>query len=120
MKRVFALLLSLGVMGSLFAQNGRGKYESRDVILGQSDKTVYNKGPYSNEGYYSPQEASTRIDRINREYDWRIREVKKDRYMNKSEKKRQIRFLQNERDARIREIRERYATRNNRWNDRRN
>ena len=120
MKKVFALLFSLGVMTSLFAQNGRGKYDSRDVILVQPDRTVYDNNHRNNNSDYSKRELENRIDRINREYNWRIQEVRKDSYLRKAEKKRQIRALENERDARIRQARDGYYTRNNRWDDRRN
>jgi len=118
MKRLFALVLALGAMSAVFAQRGydRGN-ESRDVILGQQNRSVYNNNR-SNDGYYSSRERDAQIDRIKRNYNWRIQSVRNDRYLRTAEKRREIRFLENERDAKIREVIERYNYYNNNRNNR--
>jgi hypothetical protein len=118
MKKIFTLVFALGAATAIFAQGGHGRNESRDVILGQQNRTVYNN-PRSNNDYYSIQDRDAQIQRINREYDWRIQSIERDRYLRKAEKKRQIRALQNERDARIIEIRRSYDNRAYRNNNRR-
>ena len=111
MKKLFALLLALGGMTAVFAQNGRNRNESRDVILGkESNRTVYDDRRDNDR--YRKNELETRIERINREYDWKIESVKRDRYLRNGEKKRRIRDLENERRDRIREARQRFNDRN--------
>ena len=108
MKKVFALLLSLGAMTAVFAQRGHSsRNDSRDVILGQQNRGVYNNDR-RNDGHFSIRERDAQIQRIYREYDWRIESVQRDRYLRNGEKRRQIRFLENERDRKILEVRDRY------------
>lgn len=119
MKKVLALVIALGAMTVVFAQRGYDhRNESRDVVLGQQgNRNVYgNNNRGYNDGYMSAREREEQIQRIRRQYKWKIESVQHDRYLRKAEKKRQVRFLENERDARIREVWERYnrQNRNNR------
>lgn len=119
MKKIFALVIALGVMTAIFAQSGHNRRdESRDVILGQPNRGVYNNDRGYNNGY-SIRDRDEQIHRIRRQYAWRIESVKHDRYLRKAEKKRQIRFLENERDAKIREVMHVYNNRNRGYNNRR-
>lgn len=116
MKKLFVLVLATGAMTSVFAQRGYDrKDESRDVILGQQNRSVYNNNR-GNDGYFSSRERDDQIERINRNYNWRIQSVRNDRYLRHAEKKREIRFLENERDTKIREVVERYNYYNNNRN----
>jgi hypothetical protein len=116
MKKVFALVLALGAMSAVFAQRGYDHgNESRDVILGQQNRSVYNNNR-NNDGYYSSRERDEQIDRINRTYNWKIESVRNDRHLRNAEKRREIRFLENERDTKIREVVERYNYYNNNRN----
>ena len=87
MKRLFALVLALGAMTAVFAQRGydRGN-ESRDVILGQQNRSVYNNNR-SNDRYFSSRERDAQIERIRRNYNWRIQSVRNDRYLRNAEKR---------------------------------
>jgi hypothetical protein len=114
MKKVFALLFCIGTVTAVFAQKGRGRDASRDVILGQRNETVYNGNNGRYDGYMTPRERDAQIAQINREYNWKIQSVKRDRYLRNAERKRQIRFLENERDARIRAVWQRYNHRSSR------
>jgi hypothetical protein len=110
MKKVFALVFALGAMTAVFAQRGYDRRdESRDVILGQQNRSIYDN-PRNG---YSVRERDQQVQRIRREYDWRIESVRRDRYLRNGEKRRQIRFLENERDARISEVMRSYDRRNN-------
>lgn len=120
MKKVITLVVALGAMTAVFAQRGYDRRnESRDVILGQPDKGVYNNDRRYNNGYYTIRDRDEQIQHIRREYNRRIELVRHDRYLRKSEKKRQIRFLENERDARIREVMHRYNDYNRNYRNRR-
>jgi len=115
MKKLFALVFAIGAVTSAFAQRSYDRRdESRDVILGQQNRPVYNNNR-GNDGYFSTRERDDQIERINRNYSWRIlQSVRNDRYLRHAEKKREIRFLENERDTKIREVVERYNYYNNR------
>jgi hypothetical protein len=110
MKKVFALVIALGAMTAVFAQRGYDRRDdSRDVVLGQGNRNVYsNNNRGYNNGSFTIRERDEQIQRIRRQYNWKIESVQHDRYLRKAEKKRQVRFLENERDARIREVWERY------------
>lgn len=108
MKKVFALVFALGTITAVFAQGGYGRDESRTVIIGQPNRTVYD---HNNNGNYYGMDRQAQIDRINQEYNWRIQQVEHDRYLRRSERKRQVRFLENERDQRIREVMRSYNNR---------
>jgi hypothetical protein len=114
MKKVFAVLLILGAATSGFAQYSN-RDRSRDIILGQgNNKTIYNNNNrYDNNSTW---ERDRQIQSINREYDVRIQQVKWDRYLKNSAKRRQIRSLEAERDQKIRWVNERFYTYNNRNN----
>lgn len=115
MKKIFTLVVALGAMTAVFAQRGYDhRDESRDVILGQPNGNIYGNRGYGGYGI----DRNEQIQRIRREYDWRIEAVQRDRYLRRGEKRRQIRFLENERDARIREVMRSYD-RNYRVYDRR-
>lgn len=119
MKKIFALILSLGAMTAVFAQRGHDRDGARDVILGQN-RTVYDndygRGRGNNDGYFNERERQEQIQRISREYNWKIESVRRDRYLRNGERKRQIRLLERERDAKIRYINDRfYAQRNRRY-----
>jgi len=108
MKKLFALVLAISAMTCVFAQRGYDrKDESRDVILGQQNRSVYNNNR-NNDGYFSSRERDQRIEQIRRNYNWRIQSVRNDRYLRNAEKRHEIRFLENERDTKIREVVERY------------
>jgi len=116
MKKLFMLVLAISAMTSVFAQRGYDrKDESRDVILGQQNRSVYNNNR-GNDGYFSSRERDDQIERIDRNYSWRIQSVRNDRYLRNAEKKREIRFLESERDTKIREVVERYNYYNNNRN----
>jgi hypothetical protein len=108
MKKVFTLLLSLGAMTAVFAQRGHDRDQSRDVILGQQNRTIYDNDRRGDYGNYNDRDKQEQIQRIYREYNWKIESVRRDRYLRNSEKKREIRSLENERDSKIRYINDRY------------
>lgn len=99
MKKLFVLMLSLGAVTSIFAQ----RREGRDVILGQSNNGVYNNSRHDND-FYNTRDRDAQIARIRQQYNWKINSVENDRYLRRSEKKRIIRSLERERDAKIREV----------------
>jgi hypothetical protein len=130
MKRILIVLFMLGAFTSVFAQSGRGS--SRDVVLGQpnhsgvysndnrNDNNRYGNNRYGSNGNMSERERDYQIQRINREYDARIWEVKRDRYLRNGERNRQIRFLEKQRREEIQQINERFSDSRSRGNGRNN
>ena len=126
MKKILALFFALGAITAAFAQNGLSRDESRDVILGkENNRTVYDDrrddGRYENRDNdrYGKNELEDRIAIIKREFDWKIESLKRDRYLKNGEKKRRVRALENERDDRVREARQRFYDDRNYRNSRR-
>jgi hypothetical protein len=106
MKKIFALVLVLATIAVASAQNGHNRREARDVVLGQQDRSIYNNR--RNDGYMSSRERDLLIAQIKRDYLWKMEAVKRDRYLRRGEERRQIRFLENERDEKIRAVWYRY------------
>jgi hypothetical protein len=110
MKKLFVLLFSTGMILTASAQSSRN--QSRDVILGQSDRTVYNDN-YDRNGFTN-RERDDQIRRINREFDARLYSIQRDRYMRNAEKRRAVRELEMQRNQAIRDVNYRYENTRNR------
>lgn len=125
MKKILTLFIALGAIISVQAQSSRSypnddRY-GRDVILGdrndRNDRYDRSNRPYESNGrytyYMSADERDRSIDRIDREYDRRIRKVDRDRWIRPSEKSYQIRLLEDQKRAEIRQVLERFRNGNN-------
>lgn len=113
MKRILTLLFAVGVITVVQAQNSRSYPDDRygrDVILGdrndRNDRTYESNSRYNNS--FSSKERDKQIDRINREYDKRIRQVEKDRYIRSYEKSAQIRRLEDQRRQEVAQVWQRF------------
>lgn len=123
MKKIFTLLILLGAVVAVRAQSSsrpypNDRYNSRDVILGDR-----NDGRYENNRRYTysftARERDQQLDRINRSYDQRIRQVERDRRMRSYERNAQIRRLEEQRRDEIRQVWEHFRSSNNLQNDNR-
>ena len=125
MKKILTLFIALGAIVSVQAQSS-GSYPNddrygRDVILGdrnnRNDRYDRNDRTYENNSrstfYMSADERDRVIDRIDREYDRRIRRVERDRWIRHSEKSYQIRQLEYQKRDEIRQVWERFRSGNN-------
>jgi len=117
MKKIFALLLSLGTLSSVFAQQGHqydNRNASRDVY---NNRNVYNKNEHASSNYTKERDAEIR--RINHEFDNQIKSIRKDRRFRGDEKNRQIAMLERQRDQRIQQVSSHYYdSRNSRYDER--
>lgn len=86
--------------------------DSKDVVLGRDGRPVYEERGSTNE-----RNRQARINQVNREYDAKVRSIRNNNTLSRSEKERIIRDLEEERSRRIREIN---SDRNRRDNDHRN
>lgn len=115
MKKMLVLAFSLGIITTVFAQNGYSKDrrdESRDVVFGNSTRPrAENNRDYRNDSYsFTARERDAQIARINREFDYKIMAVKRDRYLRNGEKNRRIRILERERTEQIRQVNKRWSS----------
>ena len=131
MKKMIILSVALFMVATVFAQNTRE--EARRVILGQpkkSSKTTYpqesrdvvlgggSSGRYPRyPGNYPANSREAQIDRINREYNYKIQTIRNNRALSSREKERIIRDLNNQRNAEIRQINNRYSGNARRYED---
>jgi len=121
MKKIFTLLVAFFALTSVFAQSGR-----RDGNYGNGYST-YDRGSYnqpyrsadnynnynsydnrgSHQGYGGSSYDRHRqedMDRINREYDNRINDYRRDRSLNNYERERRIYSMQRERNEKLKLI----------------
>lgn len=94
MKKLFALLISLGALSSVFAQD-----HARDINHNYPNSTVYN-----NSKTYSSREKAAQIERINYDFARQIDFVQRDTRLSRREKKRQVSMLERQRDQQIHEV----------------
>ena len=134
MKKILTLLFAVGAITITQAQSSRSypndRNTTRDVILG--DRNDGNDRHNRNDRYdnryenksrsvysFSARERDKQIDRINREYDKKVRQVERDRRMRSSEKSYTLRQLEGERRTELRQVWDRFQSRNNAHNDNR-
>lgn len=104
MKKIFTLLVAAGMVTLVQAQPGAGKnhhdgYENGRGVISDRDFSGTD-GRYN--GIMSPaKQRDLAIARINREYDWKIQKVKDNFFKSRSQKKREIRFLNEQRKKEI-------------------
>lgn len=127
MKRILTLLIAVSAISAAQAQSSRSfpsdRNASRDVILGDRYDRNDRDGRYENNTRYSysfsTRDRDKQIDRINKDFDKRIRQVEHDRKMRSSEKSYRVRQLEAERRNEIREVWDRFQNRNNTYSDNR-
>ena len=97
MKKIFTFLFAVGMVSIASAQS-RG-----------FDNHKYDNG-------YAFNKTSFEVQKINREYDYKIASVKMDRHLNRREKERQIRYLETQRMFEINRA-QRFNKYDDRYND---
>ncbi|HUC81585.1 MAG TPA: hypothetical protein VMR70_11755 [Flavisolibacter sp.] len=125
MKKILTLMMAVGTITLAQAQSSRsypdGRYGTKDVILGsqndRNDRNDRNNRTYGNNSRYtysfSAKERDKAIDRIDRDYDKRIRQVERDRSLRSYEKTSQIRRLQEQKRHEVAQIWERFRNNSN-------
>jgi hypothetical protein len=98
MKKIFTFLFVVGIVSIASAQS-RG-FDSHKP----GSDYAFNKSHFE-------------IQKINREYDYKIAAVKRDRHLNFFEKARQIRFLENQRAAECNRAQYGFNRHDDRYND---
>ena len=118
MKKLFTLLLAVGFLTAINAQTGsRDNPDNRDTRNKQQNDQWDNKGRTDNDDRFENNFGSyngnikMQIAQVNRKYDFKIQQVKNDRFIRRSEKMRVLRSLEAQRQQ---EIRMAYARSNKR------
>src|SRR5436309_9078440 len=108
MKKIFTLLFSVGIVGTVFAQSGRqDRFKvSHDVAFNKAPEALmYNHSSSANDTYMmGGRDKDRQINQVNRDFDRQIMAVRYNRHLRPFEKQRQIRFLEAQKDQKIREI----------------
>ena len=132
MKKIFTLLVAVSIIAVSQAQPGYGKNSQHDRRDNQS--TVDNDYDYGHDsrtddegfdkdrrynGIISPErQRDLEIAWINREYDFKIQNVRENFFKSRSQKHRQIRFLKDQRDWEIKTVYEKFSNDIGRYHDR--
>lgn len=121
MKKFITLLLGAATFTGAFAQS-KTTDEARRIILGDNrDVAVHRdkKPVYDNREYY-PAADKKSVDKINREYDEKIKSIRKNKKLSNAEKDRIIRDLESQRRRAIQDNNRHYDDRkykNNKHNN---
>ena len=122
---MFTILFATGITVSTFAQSHRHDYPTRndrDVYGQRDDRNVYNDRNGNNRRYdsynFTERERDEAIKNINRDYKDRIKAVRKSRSLRSSEKDREVRKLEWQRDRAIDQVNDRFTSYRNTYNNR--
>ena len=125
MKTMFTILFSVSLTIASFAQSShRNDYprNDRDVYGQRDDRDVYNDRGNNNRRYetynFTAKERDEAIRNINRDYKDRIKAVRKSRSLRSSEKDREVRRLEWQRDQAIDRVKDRFISNRNTYNNR--
>ena len=131
MKRIFTLVVALGLLTAAQAQNRTGdnrgnRQQDQQVVIqhDQRDFDDYSNDQYDRDVRYmksnpgKDRKMAKQIDAINREFDFKIQQLQRNRYLSRFDKQRQMRFLQEQRQREIRMVYARNHKSKNRYDDR--
>ena len=110
MKKLLTLLLSAGIFSASYAQKDRGYNKDRDHRNNQysvGHRNDHDRDDRRDDRRYSERNRSyayqrqIQMDRINREYKYKVMAIAHNRYMNRRQKRLAIRDAQRERNYRL-------------------
>ena len=106
MKKIFTLLFSVGLVGSVFAQSGhQDRFKvSNDIVFNKAPEALMNSHTSMYDNNFFNADRDHKIREINKEYNMQIMQVKFNRRLRPFEKDRIIRMLEMQRDQKIREV----------------
>jgi hypothetical protein len=126
MKTMLTILFSVGITVASFAQSSyRNNYpprDNRDVYGQRDERNVYSDRNNNNRRYdtynFTARERDEAIRNINRDFKERIKAVRKSRSLRSSEKDREVRRLEWQRDRAIDQVNDRFMNNRNTYNNR--
>ena len=89
MKKIFTLFLGLGAVTGVFAQRSNpysDRSSSHDVVVNNSNDRGYSGGAHYDNYNYSNADRDRDIQRINREFDAKVRDIQYNRWMRPRER----------------------------------
>ncbi len=122
MKKIFTLTAALTIFTTSFAQY-KGGVQKEDNYSNRKDVAWDDKGykkdndRFNGSYNFSTRERDMQIAQINREYDYKIREVKSRWLLSRYKKEDMIRSLNFQRQEEIRRVYARFSDRRNRYDD---
>ena len=132
MKKMFTLLFASAMLSTAFAQNDQRHqrdWNKENDVYKPNDNRCYDKQDNGNYGYgkhgnghndryvFTARDRDMQIERINRNYDYKIRSIRNQYFMNRYQRIRQIRFLEEQRDNEIHEVMHRFNDQRNQFGD---
>ena len=118
MKKIFTLLFVAGLTASAQAQSDRDFRDNRtdERITVRQDEDLFDKGARYDNRIAPDRRMAAEIASINREYDFRIQQVKNNFFLNRYAKFRKIQQLEDQRQFEINMVMKKYR-KQNRWDD---
>jgi hypothetical protein len=119
MKKILTLLLSAGLFSASFAQGNhrqRDRYDRNDQYANASNDRYENRNNRrvdNNRNVSYKNQRAIEIQRINREYNYKVQSIENNRYMKNRQKKLAIRDAKKERINQIQMLNARYNGQNN-------
>ncbi len=127
MKKIFTLVFAVGMFTLAQAQPGNRDNRQNDqrevikVVVNDNDRydnDRYDKDDrYGNSSFGNERRMRMQLAEINREFDYKIQRVRNSFFLNRWEKQRQIRFLEDQRQREIRMVYAKFKNKN-RYDDR--
>ena len=120
MKKTFTILFSVGMALSAAAQHG---YQSGNAYSNKNEKTVAFTEQHTNafeSSAFARREKERQLKEIDKKFDRKIDQVKKDRHMGRREKSMQIKMLEDQRSKEIRQAEFAFDKNNHKYDDGRN
>ncbi|MGN6196461.1 MAG: hypothetical protein ACTHOB_16095 [Ginsengibacter sp.] len=120
MKKIFTLLLSVGIFSASFAQSNHQKnqYDRNDQYAMASNGRYnnHNDRQYDNNRNYSYEDQKAlEIQKINQDYNNKVKSIENNRFIKNRQKKIAIRNTQKERDQQIQQINAQYDHKSENW-----
>jgi hypothetical protein len=116
MKKIFTLLLSVGAFASSFAQTGhQNNNKKNDQYVTTRSNTDYKKFDDHRDNIYtfSAKERDMQIAKINNDFNFKIKSIKSNHRIKRSQKKMWIQKIQSEKDQQIQAVNAKYNSKYN-------
>ncbi len=120
MKKIFTLLLSVGIFSVSFAQSNhqRNRYDRNDQYATASNGHYdnHNDRQYNNNRNYSYEnQQAFEIQKVNQDFNYQVMSIQNNRFLRNHQKKVAIRNAQRERDQQLQRISSKYDRMNQNW-----
>ncbi len=116
MKKIFTFLFATVMLTTAFAQyDPKDEWDHNKGEGFAKDSRSYHDDGFRGTYYFTLAERDMQIAQINREYDYKIRSVKNKYFMDRYQKMRQVKFLEEQKYMRIQSVLARFGDRRNQF-----